>query len=1752
MKKKIAVLLFFSMGLFSFDLMSQQGKDLSPTISATNTVVNIYTTLTNSVAANSTNVITVGSAAGITAGDLIYVIQMQGATVNGYTYLYGDSLYCLPTDTSSGKIKAYGSTGNNEFAEVTSVAGNVITLDCQLKNSYGDSVGGVPKVQVIRVPRYASLNVTGSITCQPWNGSTGGIVVIEVQGNTTITGSIDVSAKGFRGGSVMDHSHYASTATDVGYAYTSTNTRGGHKGESIVGDTNVYNRKTMGNYDWGTAFWLSNPMALCKGNVANGGGGGNSNNCGGGGGGNGGVVSAWNGMGNPDNSTANNLLAWSREPATSSTGTFKPSSSSGGGRGGYAHSANNADPTSVGDGPNSASVWAGDSRHNDGGWGGTPLDYSGGRVFLGGGGGAGDSNDGNGTSGGNGGGMVYLLSYGTVSGAGQILADGATALSTNWVTGSTWNEVTPLGDDGAGGGGGGGTVLISSSGAITLTNATPISAKGGNGGNYTSRNQVTTSKNFGPGGGGGGGYVSTSSAVTSNVAGGANGIVSLGGGNNTKIAQKFPPNGSTAGGAGTANTSANTFYLTASNYTICAGTSASLTVTANGTAIPNPVTYNWYNTAFGGTPVGTGNPYSTGTLSVGTYTYYAGTCPGSYRIPVIVNVLNAPTVSVTATPTAVCAGVTSTLTASGASSYTWSANAGSGTATTATVSPSVPTTYTVTGANGTCTDTKTVTVNITTAPTVSIASSATTICSGSPVTFTASGATNYTWSANAGSATTATATASPVSNATFTVTGDNGGCIATQTVVVNVTPTPTVSIAASNTVICGGGSVTFTASGATTYTWSANAGNATTATVTVTPGSTDTYTVTGDNGGGCTSTKTITVNVNTTPTVAIAASTTTICSGASVTFTASGAATYTWSSNASSATTSVVTVSPSASDTYTVTGDNTGCTSTQTVSVNVNPTPTVSAVSSATAVCNGTAVTFTASGAANYTWSANAGGVTTATATATPTTTATYTVTGDASGCTATQTVSVLVNNPPTKADSVANQAACGSANGSYVLNSVTGGTGPYQINFNNTGFTNISSFSYTVSGLSAGTYPVVIQDNAGCTYTTSVIINNSGGITQVDSATTAASCNPANSGSIIINSVSGGTSPYQIQVNGGSFVSIPSYPDTIPNLTAGTYTVVVRDANLCQHTSLITVNSLGGITAVSLATQNAQCVPLNSGSITLNSVTGGTGPYGVSLNGSPFIAIPGFPYTVSGFSAGVYTITVQDAAGCPNTSTVTVGSTAGPTNATISTVSDTCGRSVGTLSVTNVVGGTPAYQYSINGSANQVSNVFTGLATGNYTVLVTDNNGCSFVHYDSVKTVGPTVSPVITASGPVNFCQSGSVILSSSIASGNSWNTGATTQTITVNSTDTLSLTVSQFGCTVNSNTVIVTVNPNPTITVSNPVTICEGTSTTLTASGATNYTWSPAAGLSSTSSATVTATPGVAGTYTYVVNATDANSCPGSNTVVVTVAPAPSGAPLVTTPVYYCLHQTATALTATASSGATLNWYDASMNPLSSAPTPATSPMGTTTYYVTQSIGSCTSGKDSIKVTVVAQPDASFTTSPSAGNILAAQSVTFTPNQSPAPYLSFTWDFGDPSSGTSNTSVLINPTHTYNSQGLYCAALVVTSSLTPTCPAANTLCLDVLNGIEITIPNVFSPNGDGINDFFSVKSSGLNTLSCAIYDRWGLKLYQWDGVNGHWDGTEMKGGKNVTDGTYYYIIETTDIKKLNNKHEGYIQLIR
>ncbi|HXD92630.1 MAG TPA: hypothetical protein VNX01_05415, partial [Bacteroidia bacterium] len=917
--------------LIGISIFAQQGKDGPGNISTANTIVNnVSTTLTSNTAIGTTT-IAVASAAGLSPGDLLFIMQAQGALVNDSTNDFGNPNDALPNDTSSGKVHKYCGAGNNEFAEINSIVGNVITLNCTLSDSFrGSSTAGDITTQVVRVQRYSSLTLTGagSITCNTWNGLTGGVVVIEVQGNTTLAAgtSINVVGKGFRGGSPIWATGFGSTSTGHNYGSSGSN-NGAHKGESIVGDTNQYKKQapvgSVGtNFDNASYWWNSTPLAICKANVANGGGGGNSMNCGGGGGSNGGSIALWNGMGNPDMTTANNISAWNLESNVPANGTQRPTSSSGGGRGGYAFSAHsipvtaNADPTVTG--PNNV-LWAGDDRHNDGGWGGIPLDYSTGKIFFGGGGGAGDGNDGHASSGANGGGIVYLLSYGTVTGAGQIIADGGAPLSTaNFGPGAP----TSNGDDGAGGGGGGGAILIKSVGVINLTAATPISAQGGKGGDQFNKSGASSNA-FGPGGGGGGGYVATSNIVAgTTVNAGANGLVT--GNTTSSIRTKFPPNGATSGGVGSTTTSIAPFYLTAKNDTVCTSSAASLSVTVNGTA-PGGLAVGWYTVATGGTVVSTSNPYTfTSPAAAGTYTYYAGTCPGTYRIPVllVVNPSTPPTLTVSATNTLVCSGATVTLTASGAQSYTWSANAGSATTNTVMVNPVGNTTYTVTGANtGACagTSTASITINTIAAPTITITPTSFSLCSGVNDTLKASGATTYTWSANAASATTSSVIVSPTVGAnTYSVIGSNGVCSSTQTTTINVTATPTVSISPTSATVCVGSSTTFTASGATTYSWSTTA---TTNTISVSPASNATYTVTGNNGA-CSNMQTVSVVVNSsvTPTLTVSATNTLVCSGATVTLTVSGATSYTWDANAGNATTNTVVVNPASNTTYTVTG----------------------------------------------------------------------------------------------------------------------------------------------------------------------------------------------------------------------------------------------------------------------------------------------------------------------------------------------------------------------------------------------------------------------------------------------------------------------------------------------------------------------------------------------------------------------------------------------------------------------------------------------------------------------------------------------------------------------------------------------------------------------------------------------------------------------------------------------------------------
>ena len=96
--------------------------------------------------------------------------------------------------------------------------------------------------------------------------------------------------------------------------------------------------------------------------------------------------------------------------------------------------------------------------------------------------------------------------------------------------------------------------------------------------------------------------------------------------------------------------------------------------------------------------------------------------------------------------------------------------------------------------------------------------------------------------------------------------------------------------------------------------------------------------------------------------------------------------------------------------------------------------------------------------------------------------------------------------------------------------------------------------------------------------------------------------------------------------------------------------------------------------------------------------------------------------------------------------------------------------------------------------------------------------------------------------------------------------------------------------------------------------------------------------------------------------------------------------------------------------------------------------------------------------------------------------------------------------------------------------------------------ICVDAFPVLEI--PNVFTPNNDGQNDIFRVHGESIIEFHAIIFNRWGKKIYEWDDVNGYWDG--KIGSSEASPGTYFYKITATGKKDTNYEENGFFYLLR
>ncbi|GJM34193.1 MAG: hypothetical protein DHS20C18_31940 [Saprospiraceae bacterium] len=219
-------------------------------------VINDYTVVISLLEDECQPTVAVFDVAAFQTGDRVLLIQMKGASIDS-------------TDAASfGTVLDYGSAGNWEFSQVADISGNNVVLAKPLLRTY--DVAG--RLQLIRVPLYTNAVVTAPLTAQDWDGETGGVLAFWVENTLNLQANIDLTGKGFRGGTISNNPDGGCGNNPSAYYYPldqpgfSWQRGGAEKGESI---TEVSEDRRAG-----------------RGPLASGGGGGNKHNTGGGGGGN--------------------------------------------------------------------------------------------------------------------------------------------------------------------------------------------------------------------------------------------------------------------------------------------------------------------------------------------------------------------------------------------------------------------------------------------------------------------------------------------------------------------------------------------------------------------------------------------------------------------------------------------------------------------------------------------------------------------------------------------------------------------------------------------------------------------------------------------------------------------------------------------------------------------------------------------------------------------------------------------------------------------------------------------------------------------------------------------------------------------------------------------------------------------------------------------------------------------------------------------------------------------------------------------------------------------------------------------------------------------------------------------------------------------------------------------------------------------------------------------------------------------------
>jgi len=523
----------------------------------------------------------------------------------------------------------------------------------------------------------------------------------------------------------------------------------------------------------------------------------------------------------------------------------------------------------------------------------------------------------------------------------------------------------------------------------------------------------------------------------------------------------------------------------------------------------------------------------------------------------------------------------------------------------------------------------------------------------------------------------------------------------------------------------------------------------------------------------------------------------------------------------------------------------------------------------------------------------------------------------------------------------------------------------------------------------------------------------------------------------------------------------------------------------------------------------------------------------------------------------------------------------------------------------------TPATGLSDSSIANptvSLSNTTPAPIVATY-IVEENSNGC--IGYDTVNvTVSPAPPFGTNPSGTINICRGGdTTIVADPGYTTYAWSNGATGQSLVIDSAGSyIVVGTDAVGCQVVSAPVVIVVNPPLplNVTVGGPTQLCNGESVTLTADpGLNNYVWSN----SSTGQILTVTTTG-----NYNVSATDANGCEylsGFTNVQVFDKPVIDTLN-VTNVSCFGLQDGGASFTSTGGT-APLQYFDISGAPLSGTSisglfpgsysvyvsdamqcgdtisfdiTEPAAPLqinllnqidvtcyggsdgsitidasgGTPSYTYNWSTGGNGAGVSGLvigdyNVTVtdnngctttdtftIGQPNEIFITIPSSYDVLLGESVRLTPDYDSTNIFSFVWEPGNYLTNAFVPKPNATPFETIT--------YTVTISDTNQCETSATTTVFVKDSIVFFAPNIFSPNGDGINDVFYVHANAVKDFYMIIYNRWGEKVFEANDMRAGWNGT--RNGVELEPDVYVYHIQFTFLNYTQEKKKGSITLVR